>query len=37
MSKLKWITEKRLVNELIPYENNPRKMTKDQVDQLTKS
>ena len=37
MTKLKWSTEKRLVKELIPYENNPRKMTKDQVDQLTKS
>lgn len=37
MTKLKWKTEQRLVKELIPYEFNPRKMSKDQVDQLTKS
>jgi len=37
MSKLKWTTEKRLIKELIPYEHNPRKLTKDQLEQLTKS
>lgn len=37
MTKLKWHNEQRLVKELIPYEHNPRKLTKDQHDQLTKS
>lgn len=35
--KLVWHTEKKKVNELIPYEQNPRQMTEDQVEQLKRS
>lgn len=34
---LVWHTEKRIINSLIPFERNPRKMTEDQVKQLTTS
>ena len=37
MKKLKWHTEKRKVNDLIPYENNPRIMTEKQKNDLQKS
>lgn len=37
MKKLEWRTEKRKINDLIPFEHNPRKMTEDQVEQLKKS
>lgn len=37
MKKLKWQTEQRKINDLIPYEGNPRKMTEEQVTQLKKS
>ena len=37
MEKLKWHTEKRKVNDLIPYENNPRIMTEKQKNDLQKS
>jgi DNA modification methylase len=37
MKKLEWSTVQRKVNELIPFEQNPRKMTEEQVAQLTKS
>ena len=35
--KLKWHTEKRKVDDLVPYEGNPRQMTEKQVDDLRKS
>ena len=37
MDKLIWHTEQRKINELIPFEGNPRKMTKEQAEQLRKS
>jgi DNA modification methylase len=37
MEKLKWKTEKRKVDELLPYEGNPRKMNEKQVEDLKKS
>ena len=37
MEKLKWHTEKRIINQLIPYENNPRIMTEKQKNDLQKS
>ena len=37
MEKLKWHTEQRKINDLIPYEGNPRQMTKEQAEQLQKS
>lgn len=37
MSDLVWSTQKRKINELIPYEQNPRQMTEVQVEQLKKS
>jgi DNA modification methylase len=37
MKKLTWHTEKRKVNELIPFEANPRKMSDKQVGDLKKS
>jgi ParB-like chromosome segregation protein Spo0J len=37
MKKLQWHTEKRIVNNLIPYEGNPRKMSEEQVKQLRRS
>lgn len=36
-NKLKWHTEQRIINDLIPFEQNPRKMTEDQAKQLQKS
>ncbi len=35
--KLIWRTEKRKINDLIPYEANPRQMTEKQVEDLKKS
>jgi ParB-like chromosome segregation protein Spo0J len=37
MEKLIWKTEKRKVDDLIPFEHNPRKITEAQVEQLKKS
>jgi len=37
MDKLTWHTEKRKINDLIPYEGNPQQMTKKQADDLKKS
>ena len=37
MNKLIWHTEQRKINDLIPFEGNPRKMTKEQAEQLQKS
>lgn len=37
MKRLKWHTEKRKVNELLPYEGNPRQMTEKQKKDLEKS
>ena len=37
MEKLKWHTERRKINELIPFEANPRQMTKKQVEDLKRS
>jgi hypothetical protein len=37
MKKLVWHTEQRKVNDLIPFEGNPRKMTEKQVKDLKKS
>ena len=37
LDKLFWSTEKRRVNDLVPFEYNPRKMTEDQVAQLKTS
>lgn len=34
---MKWKTEKRKINDLIPYEHNPRQMTEKQNQDLTKS
>ncbi len=36
-NNLVWHTEKRIINSLIPFEQNPRKMSEDQVKQLTTS
>lgn len=35
--KLEWHNEKRKVNDLVPFEHNPRKMTEEQMEQLKKS
>ncbi len=35
--KLIWHTEKRKINDLVPYEQNPRQMTEKQVEDLKKS
>jgi len=35
--KLQWITETRVIDELIPHATNPRTMTEKQVKDLTKS
>ena len=35
--KIEWHTEKRKIKDLIPYEKNPRKITKEQEEQLTAS
>ncbi len=37
MDKLVWHNEKRKINDLIPYEGNPRHMTEKQVEDLRKS
>jgi len=37
MKEIIWTTEKRKVNDLIPYEHNPRQMNELQVKQLTAS
>ena len=37
MNKLEWHTEKRKIKDLLPTENNPRKMTKEKSEQLEKS
>lgn len=37
MAQLKWTTEKRKINDLIPYSQNPRQMTDKQNKDLTKS
>lgn len=34
---MKWTTEQRKILDLIPYEHNPRKITPEQAEQLTKS
>lgn len=34
MDKLQWHTEQRKVDDLIPYEQNPRKLTERQLEQL---
>lgn len=37
MSKLTWRTEQRRVKNLLPFKQNPRKMSQKQIDDLTKS
>lgn len=37
MQKLKWTTQKRKVNDLIPFEKNPRTISQKQLEDLTKS
>ena len=37
MEKIKWITEKRIINDLIPFEHNPRQMSEKQARDLKKS
>ena len=37
MTALKWHTEKRKLSELIPYDKNPRQLSKKQHEDLTKS
>jgi len=37
MQKLKWHTEKRMINDLIPYDQNPRTITEKQKNDLEKS
>ncbi len=37
MHKLKWTTEKRRVNDLVPFEHNPRTINPKQLKDLTKS
>lgn len=37
MKKLIWHTEKRKINDLIPYEGNPRMMTEKQKNDLEES
>ncbi len=37
MSRLSWRTEQRRVKDLLPFKQNPRKMSQKQVDDLTKS
>src|SRR5579862_8907967 len=37
MSKLTWRTEQRRVKDLLPFKQNPRKMSQAQIDDLTKS
>ncbi len=37
MYKLKWTTEKRRINDLVPFERNPRSISPKQLKDLTKS
>lgn len=37
MQKLKWHTEQRIINDLIPYDQNPRTITEKQKNDLEKS
>ena len=37
MQSLEWTTEKRKINELLPFDGNPRQMTESQVADLRKS
>ncbi len=37
MEKLKWHNEKKKVDDLIPYEKNPRKISPEQIENLKKS
>lgn len=37
MQKLTWTTQKRTVDDLVPYEKNPRMMSPKQLEDLTKS
>lgn len=37
MTDIYWTTETRLVKDLVPYQNNPRKMSKEQARQLIES
>jgi DNA modification methylase len=37
MSKLQWHTEQRRVKDLLPFKNNPRTMSEEQIQDLTKS
>ena len=37
MKKLKWHTEQRIINDLIPYEQNPRTITEKQKNDLEES
>ena len=37
LAKLEWKTAKRKISDLIEFEHNPRQMTSEQVEQLTKS
>jgi DNA modification methylase len=37
MEKLTWYTEKRIVNSLLPYSSNPRRMSASQTNSLKKS
>jgi ParB-like chromosome segregation protein Spo0J len=37
MEKLYWTTQKRKINDLVPYEHNPRLMSDKQVEDLKKS
>lgn len=37
MEKIKWHTEQRKINDLIPFEGNPRQMTEKQKEDLQKS
>ena len=37
MNNLEWTTEKRKINDLVPHQNNPRKMSEKQVEDLKKS
>ena len=37
MDKIFWTTEKRKVSDLVPYDGNPRQMSKEQAEDLQKS
>lgn len=37
MSKITWRTEKRRINDLLPYKSNPRQISKEQLAQLKRS